>query len=307
MECMVLSQFFPSNGIDGVMEEPIYGSEIDELRDAVDAQYSEEIFFHRLVKFKGRANDWFLPGDVVCRRLSLDEERSDVLRKLQDKIFVSSSHDWSLYEDELEEMRREAIEYHKWKIHRGDVWCAIIDPQGRALVVVRNHANKQWRKAMEQIVPRMVKSKTAATPHHRVSAAWCALKALHRFFIHEHKGPLAIGDILKSEHFVRQVYSHRLDIGKFSGSGRIIKMYKYRNKLFDPFWQRCFDLLESGEQVPFVVRHIYRHPCTRWVAISVDDAEWLLSCSWWSEWKKVGPIRFDKFKKGAWDANHNWH
>mgnify|MGYP005816251161 CR=1 FL=1 len=307
MECMVLSQFFPSNGIDGVTEEPIYGSEIDELRDAVDAQYSEEIFFHRLVKFKGRANDWFLPGDVVCRRLSLDEERSDVLRKLQDEIFVSSSHGWSLYEDELEEMRREAIEYHKWKIHRGDVWCAIIDPQGRALVVVRNHANKQWRKAMEQIVPRMVKSKTAATPHHRVSAAWCALKALHRFFIHEHKGPLAIGDILKSEHFVRQVYSHRLDIGKFSGSGRIIKMYKYRNKLFDPFWQRCFDLLESGEQVPFVVRHIYRHPCTRWVAISVDDAEWLLSCSWWSEWKKVGPIRFDKFKRGAWDANHNWH
>ena len=81
MERMVLSQFFPSNGIDGVIEEPIYGPEIDDLRDAVDAQYSEEIFFHRLVKSKGRANDWFLPGDVVCRRLSLDEERSDVLRK----------------------------------------------------------------------------------------------------------------------------------------------------------------------------------------------------------------------------------
>ena len=307
MECMVLSQFFPSNGIDGVIEEPIYGPEIDDLRDAVDAQYSEEIFFHRLVKSKGRANDWFLPGDVVCRRLSLDEERSDVLRKLQDKIFVSSSYDWSLYEDELETMRTEAIEHHRWKIHRGDVWCAIIDPQGRALVVVRTHANTQWRKAMEQIVPRMVGSKNAATPHHRVSAAWCALKALHRFFINEHKGTLSISDVYESEHFVRQVYNHRLDIGQFSGSGRIIKMYKYRNKLFDPFWQRCFDLLESGEQVPFVVRHIYRHPCTRWVAISVDDAEWLLSCSWWSEWKKFGPIRFDKFKKEAWDANHNWH
>ena len=307
MECMVLSQFFPSAGIDGVTEEPIYGQEVDALREAINASYSEEIFFHRLVKSKGRANDWFIPGDVVCRRLSLDEERSDVLRKLQDKIYVSSSHDWSLYEDELEAMRTEAIEHHRWKIHRGDVWCAIIDPQGRALVIVKTNANKQWRKAMEQLVPRIRKSKTATTPHHRVSAAWCALKSVHRYFIHEHKGSISIGDVLKSEYLVSQVYNHRLDIGKFTGSGRIIKMYKYRNKLFDPFWKRCFDLLESGYQVPFVVHHIYKHPCTRWVAISVDDAEWLLGCSWWPECKKLGPVRFDKFKKGAWDANHSWH
>ena len=160
---------------------------------------------------------------------------------------------------------------------------------------------------MEQIVPRLAVSKTAKTPHHRTSAAWCALKSVHRFFIHEHEGSLSFSCLLGSEHLVRQVYNHRLDIGQFSGSGRIIKMYKYRNVLHNPFWQRCFDMLEAGEPVPFVVRHVYKHPCTRWVAISVDDAEWLLGCSWWKEWYRLGPVRFDKFKKGAWDANHSWH
>ena len=307
MEMMVLSQFFPSRGIDGVTEEPVYGLEIDVLRESIGASYTEEILFNRLMKSKGKANDWFLPGDVVCRRIGLDEERSDVLRKMQDKVYVSLSSSEVPYEDEFESCRREAIEHHRWKVHRGDDWCAVIDPQGRALVSVHAFAHKQWRKAMEQLVPRIRKSKTASTPHYRVSAAWCALKAVHRYFIHEHTGDLTIGDLIKSEHLVRQVYTHRLDVGQFSGSGRIIKMYKYRNKLFDPFWRRCFDLLEAGEPVPFVVRHVYEHPCTRWVAISVDDAEWLLSCSWWSEWKKLGPIRFDRFKKGAWDANHSWH
>jgi hypothetical protein len=65
MDCMVLSQFFPSNGIDGVIEEPIYGDEVDQIRDAISVPYTEEVFFHRLVNAKGRAKDWFLPGDIV--------------------------------------------------------------------------------------------------------------------------------------------------------------------------------------------------------------------------------------------------
>ena len=307
MEMMVLSQFFPSRGIDGVTEEPVYGLEIDVLRESIGASYTEEILFNRLMKSKGKANDWFLPGDVVCRRIGLDEERSDVLRKMQDKVYVSLSSCEVSYEDELESLRREAIEHHQWKVHRDDDWCAVIDPQGRALVSVHAFAHKQWRKVMEQLVPRVAKSKTAKTPVYRVSAAWCALKAIHRRFIHEHDGPLTIADLVKSESFVRQVYNHRLDIGPFSGTGRIIKMYKYRNLRHVPFWRRCSDMLESGERVPFVVRHVHAHPCTRWVGISVDDAEWLLGCSWWQEWIGVGPIRFDKFKQGAWDANHSWH
>jgi hypothetical protein len=59
-------------------------------------------------------------------------------------------------------------------------------------------------------------------------------------------------------------------------------------------------MIEAGEKVPFAVRHVYEHPSTIWVAVSVDDAEWLLGCSWWPEWKKHGPVRFERFgKKGS--------
>ena len=255
MEWMVLAQFFPSNGIDGVEEEPVYGDVVDVLRGALHLSFDEECLFHRVVTAKGKAKDWFLPGDVVCRRLGLDEERCDVLRKVQDKVFIAGSVDAAEIEGELESLRGEAIERHQWKVHRTEDWCAVIDAQGRALVVAYRGAYRQWRKVMEQLVPRQRKSKLVGTPSYRVAAAWCSLRAVHRRFMHEHDGALTRSDLLKSE---------------------------------------------------YMVKRVYEHPSTKWVAVSVDDAEWLLGCSWWSEWKGEGPVRFDKFKRRSSDGNRNW-
>ena len=190
MEWMVLAEFFPSGGIDGVGEEPVYGGDVDLFRDALGVPFDKEVLLHRVVSAKGKAADWFLPGDVVCRRIGLDEERCDVLRQIQDKAFISTDLDASLFDDELESLRREAIERHTWKVHRADDWSAVIDSQGRALVVAYKGAHRQWRKVMEQLVPRRNTSRAAKTPVYRASAAWCALKALHRRFIHEHEGDI---------------------------------------------------------------------------------------------------------------------
>jgi len=306
MEWMVLAQFFPSNGIDGVEEEPVYGDVVDVLRGSLHLSFDEECLFHRVVTAKGKAKDWFLPGDVVCRRLGLDEERCDVLRKVQDKVFIAGSVDAAEIEGELESLRGEAIERHQWKVHRTEDWCAVIDAQGRALVVAYRGAYRQWRKVMEQLVPRQRKSKLVGTPSYRLAAAWCSLRAVHRRFMHEHDGALTRSDLLKSEYMVKRVYEHRLKMGRYSGSGRIIRMRKYRAVVHRPFWERCFRMMESGDSVPFAVRHVYEHPSTKWVAVSVDDAEWLLGCSWWSEWKGEGPVRFDKFKRRSSDGNRNW-
>ena len=306
MDCMVLSQFFPSCGIDGVSEEAVYGGEVDVLRDALDASFNEEVLFHRLVDARGRARDWFLPGDVVWRRLGLDEERSDVLRRIQDKVYAPSLEDSSSYEDELESLRREAIEHHRWKVHRCKTWCSVIDPQGRAIVVAHSGAFRQWRKVMEQLVPRYLKSKSAATPVHRASAAWCSLKAVHRLFMSLDGAEIPRRDLLSSDYLVWRIYKRRLEMGRFVGTGRTVKMRKFRGVFHQPFWDRCFEMLESGDSVPLAVRHVYEHPSTKWVAISIDDAEWLLGCSWWDEWKKQGPVRFDKFKDGVESANRNW-
>ena len=166
MEWMVLDQFFPYGGIDGVVEEPVYVEEVD------------------------------------------------VLRLFQDKLFIAGSVDWSSYTDEFESLRREAIETHQWKVHRSDDWVSLIDAQGRALLVARTGAFRHWRKAIEQLVPRQPKSRSAKTPLNRVSAAWCALRVLHRHFIHGHEGKLTMGALMKSESLVADVYKHRLKMGR---------------------------------------------------------------------------------------------
>ena len=299
MEHMVLSEFFPSSGIDGVEEESVYGDDRDTLRDALQVGFDEEVLFRRIQVARGRAADWFLPGDVVCQRIGLHEERYDVLREISDKMYAPGGLSSSV-EAHLEALRREAIETHAWKVHRSDDWCSVIDPQGRALVVAYTGAFRLWRKVMEQLVPRMGKSKTANTPAYRVSAAWCALRAAHRRFIHETDGDITRRDLSAADYMTKEIYEHRLKMGRFTGSGRIIRMRKYRGALHLPVWRRCFDMIEAGERVPFAVRHVYEHPSTKWVAVSVDDAEWLLGCSWWPEWKKHGPVRFEKFgKKGS--------
>ena len=127
-----------------------------------------------------------------------------------------------------------------------------------------------------------------------------ALKAVHRRFIHETDGAITRRGLSDADYMAKEIYAHRLKLGRFTGVGRIIKMRKYRGELHRPFWGRCSEMIEAGEKVPFAVRHVYEHPSTIWVAVSVDDAEWLLGCSWWPEWKKHGPVRFERFgKKGS--------
>lgn len=305
MEFMVLAEFFPSSGISGVDESAVYGDDIDAYRKALHLGFDEEALFFRIAKARGKAAEWLVAGDVVCRRLGVDEERCDVVRTINDKVFCTKTCADVFTDSELEALRREAIESHRWKVHRDDDWCTVIDPQGRALVVAYTGAFKQWRKVMEQLVPRQVRSKAAKTPVHRVSAAWCALKAVHRRFIHEHDGEITRSDLWDSDYMAKDIYEHRLKMGKFAGTGRVIKMTKYRSVEHQMFWNKCFSMLEDGEKVPFAVQHVYDHPSTKWVSVGVDDAEWMLGCSWWPEWKKKGPVRFDKFKEGGKDAG-NW-
>ncbi|MAH49702.1 hypothetical protein CMI37_28015 [Candidatus Pacearchaeota archaeon] len=306
MDWIVLAQFFPSGGIDGVFEEPVYGVEIDVLRDALEVGLTDEVLFHRIVRTRGRAEDWFVLGDVVCRRLGLDEEKCDVLREMQDRVYISPTVDSEAHEEELESLRREAIERHQWQVHRVSSWLTVIDPQGRALVVACPGAHRRWRKVLEQLVPRRNTSRAAKTPSYRVSAAWCALKTLHRKFLDESDGELTMSNLRNSELLALIVYEHREALGKFAGVGRSVKMVKYRSVRHLPFWERCFRMLEAGERVPFPVKHVYKHRVTKWVGVSADDAEWMLCCSWWPEWVGRGPVRFEKFSKECKYASWTW-
>ena len=49
-EHMVIEQYFPLSGVDGVVEKSVYGSEVDKYRTAVGARFDDEILFKKVVR-----------------------------------------------------------------------------------------------------------------------------------------------------------------------------------------------------------------------------------------------------------------
>ena len=103
MDCMVIEQFYPRTGVDGVDEQPVYGKEVDEYRTALGASFDDEFIFKKVMKSRGKARTWFVPGDVICHRIGLTEDRCDLLRPMRDRVYSSSKVDVSIYEAEIEE------------------------------------------------------------------------------------------------------------------------------------------------------------------------------------------------------------
>ena len=297
-EHMVIEQYYPLSGVDGVVEKPVYGAEVDEYRTAIGARFDDEILFKKIVRSKGKAKTWFVPGDIVCRRLGLDEDRCDVIRPMQDRWYSSSLVDVSEYESDIERVRQESIEGHKWKAFRKKKLFVVVDPQGRALVIARKHWGDSFTVLMEQRCPMLKIHQQYACKPYRVAASWCAFKTMHRYAMKHCGGDMTTSEFLKCMRYAETIYMRRVALKNRIGSGRIIQMYKYRAKKHQEFWDKCFDMLESGEVMPHSVRLIRDHFCARWVAVSPDEMDWYLSCIWWPEWMRGGPVRFQSFRKG---------
>ena len=297
-EHMVIEQYYPLSGVDGVVEKPVYGAEVDEYRTAIGARFDDEILFKKIVRSKGKAKTWFVPGDIVCRRLGLDEDRCDVIRPMQDRWYSSSLVDVSEYESDIERVRQESIEGHKWKAFRKKKLFVVVDPQGRALVIARKHWGDSFTVLMEQLCPMLKIHQQYACKPYRVAASWCAFKTMHRYAMKHCGGDMTTSEFLKCMRYAETIYMRRVALKNRIGSGRIIQMYKYRAKKHQEFWDKCFGMLESGEVMPHSVRLIRDHFCARWVAVSPDEMDWYLSCIWWQEWMRGGPVRFQSFRKG---------
>ena len=297
-EHMVIEQYYPLSGVDGVVEKPVYGAEVDEYRTAIGARFDDEILFKKIVRSKGKAKTWFVPGDIVCRRLGLDEDRCDVIRPMQDRWYSSSLVDVSEYESDIERVRQESIEGHKWKAFRKKKLFVVVDPQGRALVIARKHWGDSFTVLMEQLCPMLKIHQQYACKPYRVAASWCAFKTMHRYAMKHCGGDMTTSEFLKCMRYAETIYMRRVALKNRIGSGRIIQMYKYRAKKHQEFWDKCFGMLESGEVMPHSVRLIRDHFCARWVAVSPDEMDWYLSCIWWPEWMRGGPVRFQSFRKG---------
>lgn len=296
---MVLTQFFPLNGVNGVDEEPVYGNKVDQYREALGVHDSDELIFKEVKKCRGKAMHWFSPGDIVCRRIGLEEDLVDVLRPMQDKVFVSKKVDPSVFKEELEELRRIAIETHKWKVRRRKTWFAIVDPKGMAVVFAFRHWSSSFKRLIEQLCPIHPKHRIYSCAPYRVAASWCALRTVHRYAMEHCDDQMTAVQFLKCMRYAEGIWWRRTEIKNMMGTGRIYKMYKRRSKKFQPFWDRCFKMIDDGIKVPSSVHHIREHPCTRWIAVTPQEAEWYLGCLYWPEWYGGDPVRFEKFIKGS--------
>ena len=295
-EHMVIEQYYPLSGVDGVVEKPVYGQEVDDYRTAIGATFDDEILFKRVIRSRGKAKTWFVPGDVICRRLGLDEDRCDVIRPMQDRWYSSHLVDVTDYEADIERVRQEAIEGHKWKTYRRKKLFVVVDPQGRALVIARKHWGDSFTVLMEQLCPMLKIHQQYACKPYRVAASWCAFKTMHRYAMEHCTGDMTTSEFLKCMRYAETIYMRRVALRNRIGSGRIIKMYKYRAKRHDDFWDKCFNMIDRGETLPQSVGLIRDHYCARWVAVSPDEMDWYLSCMWWSEWSRGGPVRFQGFR-----------
>ena len=50
MECMVLEQFYPVSGVDGVDEKAIIGPDVEQYRTALGASFDDEFIFKKVIK-----------------------------------------------------------------------------------------------------------------------------------------------------------------------------------------------------------------------------------------------------------------
>jgi len=151
-----LGRFYPKDGVPGVLSLSISDEdEIRAYRKIVAAKPLEEVSFFRLTSVPEEAREWLLVGDVICRYDSLDEPMMDLIR-----INATSTYIWddgwdAADEEELERVRAIAIEGHTWSFSRTDTQLTMVDPHGRAAVlVVKPKRLTRLFKSFASIVPR---------------------------------------------------------------------------------------------------------------------------------------------------------
>ena len=309
---MVLSQLYPSEGIPGVEEGPIDKETETKLREEMGVD-GGSIEFSMLTEAKGAASGWFLPGDVICRWGHINEERCDVMRPIDDIMFIDKVWKYTFDKEMVESARTEAIENHKWAVRRARTkhlyagQIVLVDPFGRAVVILERRSGYRWQKAMAAAVPSHKKMK-GKVPLRKTSSAWLALKAVHgRIFELRDRGQEI--DLEETNKLADRVYSIRYALYDRLGlNQRKVRFRPRRGYKRAAWWERMEQKWQSGGQVPWPVRKTLEKPGLRWVKCSVRDVEEVLGYASWAEWvpmKTADPLKLEIVK--AADPAQTWH
>jgi hypothetical protein len=131
-----LGRFYPREGVPGVLSLPVEDDDaIATYKAAAAISPLDSVSFFRLTMVPDEASGWLLPGDVICVYEELDEALFDLIRPNATSTYIWNNK-WSKVDEvELERVRSEAIEDHRWSFSRTDTQLTMVDPYGRAAVI----------------------------------------------------------------------------------------------------------------------------------------------------------------------------
>ncbi len=304
---IVLGQLFPTEGLIGVSETSVDDETYQEVLNELDVEDSSSIQLSSIQRCNGRASKWFLQGDVVCRYSSIDEPLSDIVRLVDDVWFLERNSKSLIDYDSIELSRRSSIERNKWTIDRKKLnarrgQLVIIDPFGRALIIVETFVMKRWRK----ILDRALCSRLCRPDVDLEVAGWLAIKAIHgRAFEMQDKEGSVDWDALTL--LADQVFEIRSSLSKSIGyNDRLLKMRVSHAPSCSAWWERLKESWEDGASLPYPLRMRMEHPSLRWVMVSVRDVEESLSYAFWKEWTE-GRAPFKVKEEGRVRTGQKWH
>lgn len=304
---IVLGQLFPTEGLIGVSETSVDGETYESVMSELDVDDPSSVHLSSIERCHGRASKWFMPGDVVCRYSSIEEPLSDIVRVVDDIWFLEKNSKSLVDMESIEESRRSSIERNKWTIDRKKLnarrgQLVIIDPFGRALIVVETFVMKRWRKVLD----RALCSRLCRPDVDMEVAGWLAIKAIHgRAFEMQKHGGCVDWDALTL--LIDQVFEMRGLLSRSIGyNDRLLKMRMSFAPSCSAWWERLRDAWEDGASLPYPLRMRMEHPTLRWIMVSVRDVEESLAYAFWKEWtEKRSPFKVKA--EGRPRTGQKWH
>lgn len=304
---IVLGHLYPTDGLIGVSETSLNEQTISSVLEELGVDDASAVHLTAIGHCHGKASKWFLPGDVVCRYVSIDEPLSDIVRRIDDIWFLERNSESLIDRAAIESARGASIEGHKWTIDRKKLnarrgQLVIVDPFGRSLIVVETFVMKRWRRVLD----RALCSRLCRPDVDMEVAGWLAIKALHgrAFEMQEYDGCVD-WDVLSA--LADQVFEVRASLSRSIGyNDRLLKLRVSHSHLNAPWWERVCDAWERGESLPYPLRMRMEHPALRWIMVSVRDVEEALSYAFWKEWEvKRSPFKVKA--EGRPRTGQQWH
>ena len=300
MDYVCIGQLYPSSGVPGVLGVPVSNERaVARFHKFADIPEEDDVIFIRLTEIPESAQEWLLPGDVVCKYRALSEPFLDVLRKKDTVGYVSMKRGLYDFLEPLmpvaEDARREAIEEHRWAVRYEGPLLAVSDPQGRLawIVTLGNGVRKLVRHIYFTKPATKIERETAALMSplsvKKVQAMWITLKVFHEFmFDQEEMDGKAYLALKRGLPLVNQVALTIPDCSKDSDLFRLHT--RRRTAAAKKFWGRIRReyLLKPDSLEGPLLRYVQRSDA-RWIRVHLDEMPGVLKYAMWPEWSLIKP------------------